>query len=961
MIKHFVRIIMMIIILCAVHSVACADACPPPPAINEVCTCSDPDRRVTSYECYSYLYCDETYHYKAAYKNQYCWDCRKVVNDEHYLFYIITVEHFTYGTDTCYDCGYTAGLSPTCQHPNKTAHYDSSIPLKVISTTLGAHTVQYGYKMVCDDCGVETGETGYFDAVTEKHTFTTGVCICGDHCPHWNYTEFYDESREIIYFKYSESLHDVLHPYKKICSDCGSTEEFYYAKDMKPHTYQNGYCVCGAQNPECTHASYTDHYDATRQAKFSNSTQTTHNVQYPYDRICNDCGYVQKIYSDPQTVAHEFGTNGKCSYCGYDRTASCTHQYAANMDKPVWNTGVYTYTSTYHTRISCDYEQYCTLCGTKGPNLTVSESITGAHWYSNNSYEYNDEMHWYKYATCRGCGYERDRGYAYHTFVNGKCAYCGYAEQYSLAVKIDGVWDQSDTVVVDKDTYFGVGIINGATGNAFSPDNVTFKIERNKELVLSKQDEYTYFADNYGSCVLSLYKDNKLIDTMTVTVGRDEVVAKLEEFLNHCASVSASADRIQERSFYESVTLDLFTKGTGALTDGVKRIAGYQGIIKDEEMMQIVESMVLAEMDEVEYLTNTAFASLAELSKDASDVADLCKKFAIDPLSDNWLTKLGEAIATNEEGHYRSGELVEKVIKIKKAHDVYAVGTEALGGVTSFVQWLNDTQDAKRTYEMRSYMQAEAKEHLDALAAGFSDPHMVEVIKDYQAEVEHALANLVIEQTITTLEGGEKIYGSYCKVVKCLKDAGVFKHLPKNVEAYTKAEKAVKEFKIGGKFKVEDIMDGMEIFDTIATVEGLLGNGKGLVESLDILEREHMALEKEVDAIVNELNTFYTYDAVTKTFTFNLTKNQITLRLNALGALCMATLNSLEDTTNILHKMYTEETIGKLIKLIDRDGYEQAIKDIPEILKEIAEYKETTQNLLTELQNMIEKYPNFPQ
>lgn len=901
-----------------------------------------------------------------------------------------------------------------CPHTSSTDTYNPNIQPVYSNITETHHDVSSGYTPLCDECGEPTGANGYFDAVTQEHTFEDGVCVCGASenpaedklaAPvpaqasmtairgeqvtiRWNasagaerYGVWFYDTNPATYVDAGTNLY-VTHTFEHNSPQGAPFSVQVYALAGTGADQQQSEPGVISVTVECGEHDYSDALVYTN--TLFKPVDDEYHLAYAdvYSVTCTECGATNPAYTierDPEDYEqdkHAYDAKGMCQSdgCGHECLDYAVPVIAKVELTPTSGQAGDRFTLTVTTNEATEKLSAINNSNTplKDGAFKHTDTKNGKKvWKATYTAE---EAHANRYWTVTPYN---GVGVAGGEMKSNKISIApspisttpsGYYIDYSLNGIQKGNTAQNASVAVALSDMLIIEAYNNGTDVTPSDDNEFYFSTIFEPIFVSSYGGFV-LIDKEGAATIHLYHES-IVDedgdpislaSLTVMVYGD-VVEKINEFANHCDTVSIWADKVQERNLYTDVVLDLFTKGTDALSDEIKRLAGSKGIIEDEELMQIVEIMVLAEMDEVEYITNTAFASVVELSSNAVDTADdineICKDFFIDPQSDQWLTELGEAIATYEGDPYGFDAILEKAIKLKKAHAMYSTGSEIVGGVNSFLEWLNDMQEGKSTYQMRSYIQAEAKEHLDALAAGFSDPHMVEVIRDYQKKAENALANLVIEQGLSTAKGLKDGFVSYCKVVEGLKDAGVFKHLPKEVSAYTKAEKAFKEFKIGGKFKVEDIKDGMKIFDAIAAVEGLFGDGKGFVNSLDILEREHMALETEIHAFENELNTNYSHSG--NTYVFTLTKAQVSSRINALGSLCMATLNSLEDVVEILRKMYEEEAIGTLAKWFARDDYEQALKDIPNILEEIATYKQTTQTLQTDLQTAIETCINFP-
>jgi hypothetical protein len=93
-----------------------------------------------------------------------CQDCQETV-ETGYNPPVTQKHHFSDG-NVC-ACG---ALEPECPHDNVEPTYTTTVapifPADMITET--HHVVRNGYMMVCQDCGEETGETGYFEPEVQE-------------------------------------------------------------------------------------------------------------------------------------------------------------------------------------------------------------------------------------------------------------------------------------------------------------------------------------------------------------------------------------------------------------------------------------------------------------------------------------------------------------------------------------------------------------------------------------------------------------------------------------------------------------------------------------------------------------------------------------------------------------------------------------------------------------------------
>ena len=172
------------------------------------------------------------------------------------------------------------------------------------------HSSETPYLMVCQDCGAETGETGYFIAVAEEHDFSKGnVCVCG-------------------YDRVGNCVHE-FEKYSNVCSRCG----FKAWISINPATLHIGDTAeLGTNLPK---GSYT--FTASGALSMHNDGETVyaHSVGEGLFAVCYDGNVVASdtITVEP-CVNHKYGEDGKCAVCATEETVDASGQYSFEVDSP---------------------------------------------------------------------------------------------------------------------------------------------------------------------------------------------------------------------------------------------------------------------------------------------------------------------------------------------------------------------------------------------------------------------------------------------------------------------------------------------------------------------------------------------------------------------------------------------------------------------------------------------------
>ena len=264
-----------------------------------------------------------------------CQDCQATVETGYNP--PVTENHDFSQGEAC-ACG--AG-KPVCPHTHIKPTWDPNgktvFPEDKITET--HHDVENPYKMVCQDCGFEPGETGYFPAESKEHDFSKGnVCACGydrvASCAHKfeNSTCARCGFRATVWHKVNGSENGTVH--------LGDTV-YFYTKLPANYTFEaggalsmngfntayagatgDGWFIVKYNGVQVASASLT--VTGCREHKYDNGTRTT--VEYQADinthtvitttyAICA-CGYEGAIDIKTDITGHiDDDYDGNCDLC----------------------------------------------------------------------------------------------------------------------------------------------------------------------------------------------------------------------------------------------------------------------------------------------------------------------------------------------------------------------------------------------------------------------------------------------------------------------------------------------------------------------------------------------------------------------------------------------------------------------------------------------------------------------
>ncbi|MBE5773532.1 MAG: DUF4474 domain-containing protein [Clostridiales bacterium] len=417
---------------------------------------------------------DGIQHRVQVWYNRYCADCGgfvKALTDEGTF-----KEHDFSNGATCV-CGYE------CPHTNATAYYDSSIKPVFENITETHHDVRDGYQMICDDCKQPTGETGYFDAKTEKHDFSSGdICICEYDCNNCNHTSSGEGKYVRTHYKSVDAESHV---------PCADTYE--YQCDNCPKTFEQTFDRAGEQQPE----------------KHS----------WDKDGKCQsyECGYVcahdwQKgniidgtgewLYIDEtnhQCVSVEYEQS--CSICGMKGSVREEVDYEPQKHLVKW--------------VSYDYksidEKTHKKYGTKG-----------CFWSA------DGKTHYCKTVDGKRYTYAAEETQSHNMGSDGKCKDCGYAKQvdewYTVYYKHnssdDKVPAKNGIITVDRAVHKYIVIYAGKHHPSDNGSPYYYKFSNPNVLTSETNKSYTINVANIGTTTVEIWNKNtkKMVASVEVKV-----------------------------------------------------------------------------------------------------------------------------------------------------------------------------------------------------------------------------------------------------------------------------------------------------------------------------------------------------------------------------------------------------------------------------------------------------------
>lgn len=226
-------------------------------------------------------------------------------------------------------CGAIKEEDPECVHEWQSVSSDTKIEQSNLNDRMEKHKVTTVYSDVCTKCG-SLGNHEIVEYVA--HLFDeNGKCACGyvkvtEECDHA--TIGIPEGDPII--KYIDDATHSVTTYERHQCACGQVNELREVTVQAPHTFENGYCVCGAHKH-----SFEKHHISTT---YVNPSNTQHTVTEVSQQICSTCS--EKL---PEEVT----------------TRQETHSFTSKrIAEPA-----YTNVNDNQHKVTEIYQKTCSVCG----------------------------------------------------------------------------------------------------------------------------------------------------------------------------------------------------------------------------------------------------------------------------------------------------------------------------------------------------------------------------------------------------------------------------------------------------------------------------------------------------------------------------------------------------------------------------------------------------------------------
>ena len=344
-------------------------------------------------------------------------------------------------------CGAIKEEDPECVHEWQVVSFDTKIEQTNLNDRMEKHKVTTVYTDVCSKCGSQ----GSHESVEYvAHLFDeNGKCACGyikvtEECDHA--TIGVPEGEPV--FKYIDDTTHSVTTYERHRCACGQVNELREVTVQSPHTFENGYCVCGAHKH-----SFEKHHISTT---YVNPSNTQHTVTEVSQQICSTCGeklpeevttrqethsFTSKRISEP-SYANVNDSQHKvteiyqktCSVCGYQtketKTWNQNHTFSEPTIDSIHDTAKGGHLVTAKCSI-CKAEKTfygalasCDQCNSSGAQLPSTDGPYSCTFTGNHQWEVRYEVsHPHKaYLQCTVCNERKDTDT--DSYLPGKAVNC---------------------------------------------------------------------------------------------------------------------------------------------------------------------------------------------------------------------------------------------------------------------------------------------------------------------------------------------------------------------------------------------------------------------------------------------------------------------------------------------------------------------------------------------------------
>ena len=368
---------------------------------------------------------------------------------------------------------------------------------------------------VCELCGESYGELA-------AHEWST--VMKADPEGHWLVCALCEAKGEIGAHEGQFSNDGETH--SKECGLCG-----WMIVDGEAHTYTDGTCACGAQEPA--------EVVVLTVAEFIEICNT-----YAHDTYSNDKYYVSGVVTSVANTTYgnmtiKDATGEVLIYGTYDADGS--NRYDAMADKPVvgHTITVYTVAGTYSN-------------APQGKNGWIVEHTPSHTCVYSTEWDADANNHW---NSCVYCAVANEESKAAHTFADGKCSVCGTVDPSTSAFSLTKVTSldqlvEGAVIVLTYNDKFTMGAVSGnffssvsfsKTATEVASNWVTITLEKSASgnwVLKTKDGKYVASkgSNNYAQAVASV--TNIAEWTITLSSGKLKIqnVALTDRYLQYNAS-----------------------------------------------------------------------------------------------------------------------------------------------------------------------------------------------------------------------------------------------------------------------------------------------------------------------------------------------------------------------------------------------------------------------------------------
>ena len=220
-----------------------------------------------------------------------------------------------------------------------------------------------------------------------EHSYVDGVCICGAEEPVIPHEHTYSE-------EWSKDADKHWHP-----ATCEHTDE----RDSEAaHTYTNGVCICGAEEPVIPHEhTYSEEWSKDANKHWHSAT----------------CEHISMKRGE---AAHDYNSDYVCTTCGYEHEHTYVEAWLKDAEKH-WHASSCGHAGFTSGEAAHSYTDGVCICGAEEPHehsySDVWSKDEAGHWHEAScghdipkrdeaAHDYNSDY------VCTICGYEHEHTYS---------------------------------------------------------------------------------------------------------------------------------------------------------------------------------------------------------------------------------------------------------------------------------------------------------------------------------------------------------------------------------------------------------------------------------------------------------------------------------------------------------------------------------------------------------------------